>query len=92
MGKKDLARLSRIRGLRCCLWLPIDPSDECAGSVEAHHPTGAGMALKSDDSKAFPLCMKHHREFHDASGAFKTWNKAERRAWQALMVQRYAEV
>jgi len=91
MGSKDVARLSRVRKLRCCLWLPIDPIDECMGQTEAHHPTGAGMALKSDDAFAFPLCLKHHAEFHNASGPFKSWDKAERRAWQALMVQRYAE-
>ena len=40
------------------------------------------MALKAPDCDTFPLCQKHHREFHDASGFFRGWTKQERRAWQ----------
>lgn len=57
--------------------------------MEAHHPTGAGLALKADDSKAFPLCVKHHRERHDHQGYFKELSKAERKLWEAEMVATY---
>lgn len=57
--------------------------------MEAHHPTGAGLALKADDSKAFPLCTKHHRERHDHAGYFKAMTKADRKLWEADMVANY---
>lgn len=47
------------------------------------------MSQKAHDHRAFPLCLWHHRTFHDASGYFKTWKKAERQAWQDRMADFY---
>lgn len=46
--------------------------------------TGArrGKSQKASDYFAFALCAKHHRQFHDAAGQFKGWDRARRRAWQ----------
>jgi len=33
---------------------------DCAGKLDLHHPTGAGMALKADDYDVIPLCFNHH--------------------------------
>lgn len=49
---------------------------------QAHHATGGGMGMKSPDSEAFPLCHKHHREFHDLNGHFAGWTKQDRKDWQ----------
>lgn len=64
-------------------WVRQQPCVVC-GQVpsEAHHRTGGGMALKNPDSETFPLCTRHHREFHDAAGAFKGWGKRDRSRWQ----------
>jgi hypothetical protein len=40
------------------------------------------MGQKAPDTNAFPICAKHHDEFHRASGYFRYWSKADRREWQ----------
>lgn len=77
-------RLRWVRQQGCCL-----EGGDCNGPIEAHHPTGAGLALKSDDSTAFPLCLQHHTDRHSATGPFKTMTKAERKQWEAEMVAKY---
>jgi hypothetical protein len=62
--------------------------------IEAHHHTHGptedgrprGMSQKASDAFAFTLCRKHHSQFHAASGPFKRWDRAERRAWQDKQV------
>ena len=54
----------------------------CAGSVEAHHPMGGGMGLKTADERAMPLCQKHHQERHALTGYFKGWKKDLLRDWE----------
>lgn len=61
----------------------------CEGPIEAHHRTGAGLALKAPDDEAMPLCQKHHKERHDGTGVFFRLTKSERRTWEAEMVARY---
>jgi hypothetical protein len=53
-----------------------------AQPVEAHHRTGAGLALRAHDREQIPLCYRHHREFHDAAGYFRGWLKEQRDQWQ----------
>lgn len=62
---------------------------DCFGPIEAHHRTGSGLALKASDHEAFPLCQKHHRDFHDSKGMFRSWTKQEKKDWQSTMVERY---
>lgn len=71
----------------CCV-----TATPCLGPVQAHHATyGRGRGQKVDDSLVFPLCLGHHRAFHDASGLFKSWTKARRREWQEAMVEEHRE-
>lgn len=65
------------------------------GPSEAHHSTAhrAGKGMKANDLDAFPLCggpRGCHRQFHDATGSFRSWDKAARRLWQRSMVTLYA--
>lgn len=84
MSAKDPKRLAWVRSLPC-----VFDSDACLGPTQAHHPTGAGLALKAPDDKAFPLCVLHHAQRHDATGAFHQMTKAERKTWEAEMVAKY---
>lgn len=82
---RDPEHLATLRRMRCALDSPA-----CEGPTEAHHHTGGrGMGQKSSDHRAFPLCRKHHREFHGAYGYFRTWDKEDRKAWQTAQVELY---
>ena len=74
-------------GIRTC-YPPLD-EDVCSGPIDAHHPTGSGLALKASDHDAMPLCHKHHMNFHDARGVFRNWTKEQRRDWQRQMSEKY---
>lgn len=84
MPAKDLKRLKWIRSLPC-----VFHSRACVGDVEAHHRTGAGLALKAPDDETMPLCSLHHKQRHDATGPFHEMTKAERKTWEAEMVAKY---
>ncbi len=81
---KDPKRLKWIRSLPC-----IFDSPTCDGPVEAHHRTGAGLALKAPDDETMPLCSLHHKQRHDSTGAFFKLTKAERKTWEREMVAKY---
>ncbi len=79
-----------------CAWCSI------MGPCQAHHSTAPGLidgvtrrvnsrgkGKKSADRFAFPLCHKCHDRFHSASGDFREWDKAKRRAWQEAMSAEY---
>lgn len=51
----DRSRWDEIRALGC-----IISNSDCGGKLELHHPTGAGMGLKSSDKDVIPLCFNHH--------------------------------
>jgi|SRR5882757_10643070 len=94
---KDPKHLKALRGMPCATlrsrssFEPIEyPSDaECLGPVEAHHPTGGGLALKKSDLEAFPLCLGHHSDRHDLRGLFRDWTKAELKTWERAMSDIY---
>jgi hypothetical protein len=57
---------------------------QCVNQSEAHHLTGAGMALRGRDADAIPLCANHHNGnegIHSFRGPFKGWDKYQRRQW-----------
>jgi len=88
--KRDRKYLEWIRSLPCAVLTHRLPgATRCYGAVEAHHPTGSGLALKSADREAFPLCRGHHGEFHRLIGTFKGWVKAVLKEWQGGMSDRY---
>jgi hypothetical protein len=86
MSGDDPQYLKHLRGLRCCMF-----DGQCTGvGVEAHHSTrNRGMSQRGSDTEAFPLCLRHHRQFHDGAGDFKGWDRAQRRAFQDAMSAKY---
>jgi hypothetical protein len=84
LPKKDPKYLKWIRQRPCIFEGPM-----CDGPIEAHHRTGAGLALKAPDRDAIPLCRRHHAERHRHAGPFHKLTKAERKAWEADMVATY---
>lgn len=63
MSKKARKRqekeyLDRLSGIGCIACLNMGYEDSPA---TIHHITGAGMALKSSDYEAIPLCHYHHQ-------------------------------
>jgi hypothetical protein len=90
--------LDRIRALPCHVCaspVQVQAHHSTCGSVKPweldgaaqHAPRGKGQ--KAHDSWAFPLCFKHHRQFHDAAGHFEGWPNAQRRDWQNAAVAEY---
>jgi hypothetical protein len=86
MAGDDPKYLKHLRSLRCCMF-----DGQCTGvGVEAHHTTrGRGVGQKSSDTAAFPFCMRHHAQFHRASGDFEGWDRARRAAFQDEMSRKY---
>jgi hypothetical protein len=84
----DPGYLDRVRALPCCA-RGLPKATPCSDRVHAHH-AGArpGVALKAHDHTATPLCDQHHRDWHDATGPFKVWNKEKRRAWAESQIAR----
>lgn len=100
----DPVYLNWIRSLPCHACLAIGPSEAhhstvapstcevCSGPPRERLAAGKrGKGTKCHDHYAFPLCLKCHRRFHDASGAFKDWAKARRRLWQEEASAAYHE-
>jgi hypothetical protein len=87
-----------VRQQPCALQPCVAPS-EChhstSGSTlgEDEAPSGKrlggrrGKGERAHDDQSFPLCARHHRQFHDHKGPFAGWSKAERRAWQDEQVR-----
>lgn len=88
---RDRRHLAWLRRQRCAFadFRPYQPCTPCQGPIEAHHPTGSGLALKAPDRDAIPLCRKHHRELHDGRGTFLGWDKARLKAWQTRTSRKY---
>lgn len=77
----DAPWLGWIRSLPCCSCGARPPN-------HPHHATGGGMGRKSHDRETMPLCFRCHRDFHDGNGKFDGWNKAQRRLFQDLAIER----
>jgi hypothetical protein len=88
-----MTRLEKLRAYSCgASDFALAMNDPCSLEIDVHHQTGGGMALKSSDERAFPLCHKHHMDFHAARGVFRDWDKARRRAWQDRLVETYTRI
>jgi hypothetical protein len=66
-----------------------EDGSRCSGPIDAHHKTGAGLALKANDRETIPLCHGHHMDFHAQRGCFRNWDKARRKDWQGAMIAHY---
>jgi len=99
MGKKDPEHLKLVRTYPCCVKrsdCPVVPGKESDlehfGVVMPHHPIGGGMALKTDDTRAMPLCARHHDDCHQYRGVFRGWTKAIMKNWENRMYNRYKPI
>mgnify|MGYP001587212905 CR=1 FL=1 len=79
---QDPRYLARVRDLPCCA------PGGCLEALpaQAHHLTGAGLALKAQDDETMPLCPGHHSDLHAFAGPFRGWDRARRRKWQLEMI------
>lgn len=82
MANEDKPYTDWLHGQRCCLH-----GHGCAGAIEVHHRTGAGLALRAHDHEGIPLCKKHHHERHSLTGYFKNMVKAERKLWESHQIE-----
>jgi hypothetical protein len=57
---RDEGYLLYVAGLPCAAH-----DDQCMGDVVAHHIKTAGRGIKDDNYKTVPLCVFHHRYYHD---------------------------
>lgn len=89
--KKDRSHLAWLRTLPCAVLAhPLPGSTPCRFGIEAHHPTGAGEALKDADRRAIPLCGRHHREeLHLFAGTFLGWSSSRIHRWESAMSDLY---
>lgn len=74
----DPAYLEAVRQLPCFV------REDCDGPVHAHHAIHRSQG--GIDWDAVPLCMKHHAEWHNASGFFRELGKEERGRFADAMV------
>lgn len=79
---RDDAYLEFIRSLGCCA-----PGCRREPRSDAHHKTGAGMALTAPDHKAMPLCRPDHRQIDVFRGRFNAWTREERVEWQDSIIR-----
>jgi hypothetical protein len=72
--ERNRAYLNFIRQQRCCVCgdnTTVEAAHLRTGSVN-HGKEAAGMAQKSSDIWALPLCGRHHREQH-SMGEMQFW-------------------
>ena len=84
---RDRDYMMWVKGLACCAAALEGEAGRCEGAIQAHHAgTNRGMSQKAEDRTCIPLCDRHHREWHDASGPFRPWDREERRSWALRMI------
>lgn len=84
MADEDPKYTAWLRTLSCCM---------CGKrGTEAHHKTGAGMALRAHDHEAMPLCRACHRELHALNGRFKGWGRLQLTEFQGRQVATHREL
>lgn len=98
MAAEDPTYLQWLRASRCacqpCV-SPAEPHHSTNGSTVALRESSSGKQIggrrgkgqRCNDDQAFPLCARHHRQFHDLSGPFRDWTKQLIRAWQDEQVR-----
>lgn len=90
---EDPAHLKWIRSLPCVVLAhPLLSATRCQFRVHAHHPTGAGQALRDGDLRAVPLCLGHHAERHEFRGSFEGWSNDQAKRWEAALADLYGRL
>lgn len=75
-------------------WLRQQPCNQCGSQrgCDPHHRTGAGMAMRSHDHKAMPMCRGCHTQFHAGSGFFKSLDRQGKGDYQDEAIERCRRV
>jgi hypothetical protein len=71
---RDPGYLAEVRLLPCC----ASEYGKCEAPRQAHHMGDHPMGRKPSDLDAVCLCARHHREWHDATGWCRGWDRATR--------------
>ena len=82
MAGEDEPYVRWIRGRPCSA---KGMGGDCQGRIEAHHAGERGMGQRSHDWTCVPLCMSHHRAWHDGGAPFAAMSREERRGWVLRM-------
>ncbi len=67
---------------------PSDPHHE----IDGHGENRKGMGQTAPDARTFPLCRKHHEDFHNGRGFCRGWSKQQRRYWQDQEIARFDKI
>lgn len=72
-----------------CTFARYIPGHRCHGSriVFCHEGPDSGMALKAPDQQGFAGCEGGHQDYTGNTGEFRTWKKADRRAFEELAIE-----
>ena len=62
------------------------------GPSQAHHKMGAGMAMRSHDDTAIPLCRSCHEDAHGFKGLFKVWSRERMHEWHDMEAEKMREL
>ncbi len=77
MAREDRPYVLWVKTLQCLM----AEHGGCSSVVEAHHAGPRGLSQKAHDHTCVPLCSLHHHDRHAATGVWKTYRKADFRAW-----------
>jgi hypothetical protein len=77
--------LRRVAELPCCGCGTLH-GVEARQRMDAHHRTGAGLALKADDTESFSFCGGCHDDFHDSRGRYFHFDKQLKHDFQDIMI------
>ena len=88
MASEDRQYTDWIRTQPCIMSDYRWSGSQCVGRTEAHHAgRNRGMSQRDHDRTCVPLCRQHHGDYHNLSGPFRTFKKAERRAWADAAIE-----
>jgi hypothetical protein len=71
--QKDEKHLAYIRTLPCCICGDNTSTEAAHIRTAAPGKRHTGMAEKSSDKWAVPLCSRHHREQHNFGNEMEWW-------------------
>ncbi len=83
MADEDPQYTRWLRKQSCC------SCSKPAPSVVHHHTQRRAKGRRAHDHDGMPLCHRCHFELHGLCGLFKAWKRADLRAFQDAMVNRY---
>jgi len=77
--ERDFGYMADVKQLRCLM----AGNGRCEGVVEADHAGDRAGFRRAADDTCIPLCTRHHRDRHEATGPFAVMTQEERREWRA---------